>query len=317
MPAVAHWEDVEPVRRERGHLAGSWYDLGTAAGSLTVGLQRIRVDPGRWSTPLHLEGSEEEIFYVLGGSGISLHWNGESTSAHAIEPGDCIVYLALEVAHTLHAGPDGLDVLAFGMRSYADSATYLPRAGVSWLGASWVVSGGEENHPWTREAAAGEPEVGEVLERPPSIVNVHDVEPYERIKETVAARWRDLGEAAGSLRTGLQEATVEPGKLANPPHCHSAEEELFVVLEGDGVLRLERRGEVEEHAVRPGSVVARPPGTRVAHSFTASDAPLRILAYGTREPNDIVYYPRSGKISFRGVGVIGRIEPLDYWEGEL
>ncbi len=317
MPAVAHWEDVEPVRRERGHLAGSWYDLGTAAGSLTVGLQRIRVDPGRWSTPLHLEGSEEEIFYVLGGSGISLHWNGESTSAHAIEPGDCIVYLALEVGHTLRAGPDGLDVLAFGMRSYADSASYLPRAGVSWLGASWVVAGEEENHPWTREAAVGEPDVGEVLERPPSIVNAREVEPYERLKDTVAARWWDLGDAAGSLRTGLQMAVVEPGKLMNPPHCHSAEEELFVVLEGEGVLKLERGGEAEEHAVRPGSVVSRPAGTRVAHAFTAGEAALRVLAYGTREPNDIAYYPRSRKISFRGVGVIGRIEPLDYWEGEL
>ena len=318
MPTVAHWDDVEPVRRERGHIAGSWRDLGSAAGSVAVGVTRIEVDPGRWSTPLHLEGSEEEIFYVLGGSGVSLHWDGESTSAHAIEPGDCIVYLALEVGHTLRAGPDGLDVLAFGQRSYADSATYLPRAGVSWLGVSWVVSGGEENHPWTREAAAGEPEVGEVLERPPSIVTARDVEPYERLKETVASRWWDLGDAGGSLRTGLQEAVVEPGMLMNPPHCHSAEEELFVVLEGEGTLALGRReDDMEEHPLRPGSVVARPAGTRVAHSVRAGDRPMRVLAYGTREPNDITYYPRSRKISFRGVGVIGRLEPLDYWEGEL
>jgi uncharacterized cupin superfamily protein len=312
VPAVAHWDDVEPQRRERGHLAGDWRDLGTAAGSVAVGLQRIHVDPGRWSTPLHLEGAEEEIFYVLGGSGISLHWDGETTRAHEIRTGDCIVYLALEVAHTLRAGADGLDVLAFGMRTYADSATYLPRAGVSWLGASWVVSGGEENHPWTREAAAGEPEVAEVAERPGSIVNVAHVEPYERVHETVGATWWDLGDAAGSVRTGLQEALVQPGKLSNPPHCHGAEEELFVVLDGEGAVLL---GD-EEHPVRRGSVVARPAGSRVAHSFRAGDEPLRLLAYGTREPNDVVYYPRSGKISFRGVGVIGRIEPVDYWEGE-
>ena len=36
----------------------------------------------------------------------------------------------------------------------------------------------------------------------------------------------------------------------------------------------------------------------------------------TREPNDIAYYPRSGKVSLRGVGVIGRIERLGYWDGE-
>ena len=66
----------------------------------------------------------------------------------------------------------------------------------------------------------------------------------------------------------------------------------------------------------PGSVVSRPAGSRVAHAFRAGAEPLVLLAYGTREPNDITYYPRSGKVSFRGVGVIGRIEPLDYWDGE-
>jgi uncharacterized cupin superfamily protein len=96
------------------------------------------------------------------------------------------------------------------------------------------------------------------------------------------------------------------------PHCHSAEEELFVVLEGGGIASL---GD-ETFQVRPGSVVARPAGTGVAHSFTAGDAGIALLAYGTREPSDICFYPRSGKIAISGLGVIGRIEPLDYWDGE-
>ena len=36
MKHVAHWEDVEPRRRETGHLAGTWYDLGSAAESSDV-----------------------------------------------------------------------------------------------------------------------------------------------------------------------------------------------------------------------------------------------------------------------------------------
>jgi uncharacterized cupin superfamily protein len=40
------------------------------------------------------------------------------------------------------------------------------------------------------------------------------------------------------------------------------------------------------------------------------------LAYGTREPNDICYYPRSNKIFFRGLGVIGRLDLLEYSDGE-
>jgi hypothetical protein len=33
-------------------------------------------------------------------------------------------------------------------------------------------------------------------------------------------------------------------------------------------------------------------------------------------PMRICYYPRSNKIVFWGVGVVGRIERLDYWDGE-
>jgi hypothetical protein len=51
----------------------------------------------------------------------------------------------------------------------------------------------------------------------------------------------------------------------------------------------------------------------VAHAFRG---PLTLLTYGTNEPNEICYYPRSNKIGFFGVGVIGRIEKLDYWDGE-
>ena len=56
--------------------------------------------------------------------------------------------------------------------------------------------------------------------------------------ETVARAVRDLGRAAGSEKTGMQLFDVAPGKLVNPPHCHSAEEEIFVVLDGAGSLEL-------------------------------------------------------------------------------
>jgi hypothetical protein len=43
---------------------------------------------------------------------------------------------------------------------------------------------------------------------------------------------------------------------------------------------------------------------------------MTLLTYGKNELNEICYYPRSNKIAFFGVGVIGRIEKLDYWDGE-
>jgi uncharacterized cupin superfamily protein len=74
--------------------------------------------------------------------------------------------------------------------------------------------------------------------------------------------------------------------------------------------------EQESHELRAGHVVARPPGTRIAHSIVAGDEGITYLAYGTREPNDICYYPRSNTIAFRGVGLLTRLEPLEYGDGE-
>jgi uncharacterized cupin superfamily protein len=103
-----------------------------------------------------------------------------------------------------------------------------------------------------------------------------------------------------------------------PPHCHSAEEEIFVVLAGDGSLLSWETGAEgpEEQSVRVGDTIARPAGTGVAHAFRAGANGMSLLMYGTREPSDVCFYPRSGKISFRGLGVITRVERLDYWDGE-
>ena len=303
---VTHWDDVEPYRREVGHLAATWTDLGTAAGTAGAGLKRIQVDPGKWSTPAHSEGAEEEIFFVLAGSGLSWQDDGQGPAAYPVGAGDCLVHLAEREAHTLRAGPDGLDVLVFGQR-IPQGNTVLPRAGVAWMGSSWVEIGGD--HPWQREAAAGEPEVGELMERPANIVNAADGGRHE-IRP--GALDLDLGTPAGSARSGISQVVLDPGKDGYPLHCHSAEEEIFVVLKGSGTLFL---GD-EEAPVRAGHVVGRPAGSRIAHAFRAGDEGMTYLAYGTREPNDIAYFPRSEKIFFRGVGVMARVEGLDYWDGE-
>jgi uncharacterized cupin superfamily protein len=200
---ISHWDEVRSWRAERGHIAGTWQSL-TGRASQTIGLKRIQVDPGMWSTPLRLEGAEEEIFFVLGGSGTSVQWEGEDAPlGYEVHGGDCLVHLALENAHTLRAGEDGLDVLASGQRIHA--------AGVS-----------------------------EVL----------------------------------------------PGKLSAPPHCHSAEEEIFVVLDGEGELLLWEPDGVAAHPVRAGSVVARRAGTGVAHAFRAGEQGMSVLMYGSRDPAD-------------------------------
>jgi uncharacterized cupin superfamily protein len=278
---LVHWDDVEPRRLEQAHLGGSWRLLGQAAGSVDVTVNRIEVDPGRWSSPAHVD--DEEIVYVLGGSGIS--WQGGK--AYEIGPGDCVVHRARGAPHTLRAGDEGLDVLAYG-----------PLSSVI---------------PWEQEAGH-EPEVGEPGERPSNIVNVDDLE---------QERWIDLADAAGSFKSGLNVVTIGPGKLPAPAHSHSAEEEIFLILEGDGTLELvpnprarDRGHEEVHHRIRAGHVVARPAGTQIAHAFRGGESGMKVLMYGWRSTNDITYYPRSNKMAFRGVGLIARLEPLDYWDGE-
>ncbi len=314
--AVSHWDELPWQRRERGHIAADWQSL-TGDRSVTVGVNRVRIDPGKWSTPAHVESSEEEIFYVLSGSGIS--W--QDGACYEIAAGDCLVHTAGTEAHTLRAGDDGLEVLVFGER-HQGSGARLPRPGVSWGLGAWVRTGDPGDHPWKLEAELGPPEVGEPAERPAWVVNAADVAPEPFGHGSVESVARDLGSAAGSVRTGLNVVTVPAGKLNVPPHCHSADEEIFVVLEGDGELELAPTPTAWPNAVtgtfpvRAGSTVARPAATRVAHCFRAGAGGLTLLSYGTRIAHDVAYYSRSGKVNLRGVGLIFRPERLDYWDGE-
>jgi uncharacterized cupin superfamily protein len=305
---LAHWDDVEAIPDEEGHFAATWRRLGRAAGAKDYTVNRIDIVPNRWSTPAHVE--DEEIFYVLRGSGLSWQ-NGE---VYEIREGDCIVHRAGREAHTLRAGDDGLDVLVFGRFGYDGHAT-LPRAGVTWLGRSWVQSG-QGGHPWEQEIAAGEPEVGQPAERPKNIVNVDALEPDEEGD-------RVLGGQAGAEQAGLHHRTLTPGGASVPAHCHSAEHEIFVMLEGAATLELipsprmvDFGFEAETHELRPGHVVCRPAGTRISHFFRGGNDGAVMLVYGTKDPNDIAYYPHSNKINFRGVGLIARLESLEYADGE-
>jgi mannose-6-phosphate isomerase-like protein (cupin superfamily) len=103
---LAHWDDVEKVRRDYVNIHGLWTYLGEAAGSRVVGVRRIELAPGEIPTPAHVHSDEEEIFFVLAGSGLS--WQDGET--YEIGPGDCLVHHAREQAHTLRAGAEGLDV---------------------------------------------------------------------------------------------------------------------------------------------------------------------------------------------------------------
>ncbi len=122
------------------------------------------------------------------------------------------------------------------------------------------------------------------------------------------------GTAARKLAAGVD--TLPPGKRSCPYHFHHAEEEMFIVLEGQGTLRV--AGEMLP--IQAGDVVFIPPGHDYPHHIlNTSDAPLKYLSIGTNEPIEVCEYPDSGKflVGAADFRTIGRTTgQLDYWDGE-
>ena len=308
---VAHWDEVESRRRAKGEMDATWQALGDAAGTRGVGVNRVRVAPGKLPTPPHSHGASEEFFFVLAGTGLA--W--QDGEVHELRPLDCVIQRPRGTEHTFVAGPEGLEYIAFGTR-HPPELGWLPRSHALRVGRVWIE--GRDDDPWDVEATVEPLAVGEPAPRPANIVNVDEVElegePDRATTAPLATRER-------STLAGLHWEKLAPGRRGCVPHCHSAEEEVFVILDGTATLELwpSPRSEsdtVEEIPLRAGHVVARPPGTRISHSFRAGPEGVTMLIYGTRDVNDICFYPRSKKIFWRGIGVIGRIEMLDYFDGE-
>jgi uncharacterized cupin superfamily protein len=290
----AHLQECPAGEFAIGHIKGMWRDLGREAGTRTVGIRRIEVADRHFSTPAHEHGADEEIFYVLGGEGL-LWQDGET---YAIGAGDCIVHRPKRGAHTLRGGVGGLDVLVFGLRR-DPGLTALPRAGVAWSYPRWLELG-DGDSPHTREAECGPPDCP-----PPNAERPRNLASSSSVESEFGGRARRLGKAAGATASGLNHVVLASGQQGAPAHCHSEEEEIFVVLDGKGVLELWGRGaeHAQEHQLSAGDVVSRPPGTGVAHALHPGTDGLTYLAYGTRHTGDMCFYPQSGMVSLRGLGV--------------
>ena len=133
-----------------------------------------------------------------------------------------------------------------------------------------------------------------------------------------------LARGTAATKLGITIDIVDPGKRSCPYHFHYAQEEAFVVLEGEGTLRV--AGEML--AVSAGDTIFIPPGPEYPHQFiNTSAALLKYLSISTRESPEVVEYPDSGKYLAMAQGTqsgvphaFGRMhrekDDLDYWDGE-
>jgi len=130
----------------------------------------------------------------------------------------------------------------------------------------------------------------------------------------------------GAELLGYNVTSIPPGCAAFPRHNHHVNEEMFLILDGVGELRV---GD-EVWPVKALDVIACPPGgPETAHQLVNTSVnELRFLAVSTRLSPEYVEYPDSGKFGVyadrRGedgqrqrLSYLGReSDSLDYWDGE-
>lgn len=144
--------------------------------------------------------------------------------------------------------------------------------------------------------------------------------------DTFGARLTQLGAGLNLKGLGINLTEVPPGKRAFPFHNHLANDELFIILEGEGTFRIGQ----EEIPVGPGDVCGAPRGgAETAHQLiNTGQTTLRYYAISTKNDPEVVEYPDSGKFSVSAIWPgedfmkahlrhVGRREQLlDYWDGE-
>ena len=132
-----------------------------------------------------------------------------------------------------------------------------------------------------------------------------------------------LGKALGLSKLGVNVTAAKPGKAAYPFHSHHAEEEMFFILRGTGLLRYGG----ETRRIRAGDFIGCPTGgPETAHQIVNdSDAPLEFISVSTMMPAEVCEYPDSGKIGAycgggggdKGLMHLSRsADATDYWAGE-
>ena len=154
------------------------------------------------------------------------------------------------------------------------------------------------------------------------IRNFNDTTLQREVREPLYdTRCARLARGTEARKLGASIDIVAPGMRSCPYHFHHAEEEMFIILEGHGTLRV--AGEMLP--LRTGDIAFIPPGPEYPHQIiNTSDAPLKYLSISTRETPEICEYPDSGKYLAIASLSDGKVfdalqrttSNLDYWDGE-
>lgn len=143
------------------------------------------------------------------------------------------------------------------------------------------------------------------------------------------ARLGGVGRALGAKKLSATVTVVPPGKCAWPKHYHFANDEMIIVLQGEGTLHYgDKSGPIAQ-----GDVAYIEAGTATPFQVeNTSAAELRYLVIDPQIHPDVFVYPDSGKIGFVAGGAPLREQSgptpkltrfitddmkAGYWDGEV
>jgi quercetin 2,3-dioxygenase len=263
--------------------------LASRAGLRRVGLDHVRIPPGKESYVFHRHWSEEEFMFVLRGRGTA----DVGDASFEIGPGDFLGFpTGTHAHHTRNTGTEELVYLSGGETRTVEVAEF-PRHGLVLV---------RDGRAATFYPAAS----GQVVRREPDVElppprsllftsGERAAEPEESGGHPLNPRcelhgWT-LGTRTGLRRLGVNLLRVPAGKESSILHVHHAEEEFAYVLSGRGVAEL---GDARVD-LGPGDFVGFPAGTLPHNLVATGPDELVLLAGGEHRAVEVADFPREGR----------------------
>lgn len=128
------------------------------------------------------------------------------------------------------------------------------------------------------------------------IANLDDIDQFDDVEDMgfYTSKRAAVGVRIGARQLGYNLTVLPPGKAQCPFHSHRAEEEMFLILEGEGELRYG----AGRYPLKAHDIIACPiGGPETAHQIiNTGTTELRYLALSTLAGVEVCEYPDLGKV---------------------
>jgi len=307
---------------------GGQRNVGASGGGHPFDFQVRRLPPGAAVCPFHSHLAQWELFLIRRGSGTVRIPGG----SHPVEPGHVFVHPPGEPHQLINSGPTDLEVFIFADNPALDACYYpdsdkwflRPPGKIFRMVPADYLDGEESPVPGAPGPVLSAAPPTPAL--PPWSQRLLDVDalPWtawsspkgkfgDHSKELSVALGAKPGQPAGlgGHPFDLAITRVSPGGVICPFHWHSAQWEMYIILEGTATARTAQGS----FAAGPGEVVLHPPFD--PHQLlNTGDSDVTLLVVADNPPVDYWHYPDTGKWGVREPRKIFRPAEVDYFDGE-